>query len=370
MTTLVRGTGKDGIRPYGREHTRQVIRLYRRMFLEDRPVEPTRRAALDDFFSRSIFEDPWRHDDLPSFVYQTSDGDVTAFLGVLPRDMSFDGAPIRVAVASAFMVDPSSRPAGIALMRTLMNGPQDLTMTDGATEQTRRILERLGYRSFPSMSMNWFRVFRPSQLLLSRYTRSGTPARRAIARIGRPVCSLVDRPLAGLRELGMAVEDPGKTRSRPLDDAELLDLIDEVSRTRRLRPRYDAGSLGLVLDSWRQATHRGTFTQALVEGPAGEPLGWYLGHVQLDGTSEIIQIGAHDGSDEIVFGRMLVDCERRGSALAQGRSETRLLRPAIANGCFFRPAAWTLVHSRNEAIVDAFEAEDVFLSGLENERPW
>ena len=148
------------------------------MFLHGQPVEPERRAAIDDFFTRSIFEDPWQHDDLPSFVYETAEGDVTGFIGVLPRDMSFDGTPIRVAVATAFMVDPSSRPASIALLRHLVRGPQDMTLTDGATDHTRRILERLGFRSYPSMSMGWFRVFRPSQLLLSRYTRSATPMRR------------------------------------------------------------------------------------------------------------------------------------------------------------------------------------------------
>ena len=147
---------------------------------------------------------------------QAADGDVTGFIGVLPREMCFDDAPIRVAVATAFMVDPASRPAGIALLRHLLRGPQDLTLTDGATEQTRRILERLGFRSFPSMSMNWFRVFRPSQLLLSRYTRSATPARRVIARVARPVCTVVDRPIAGLSELGMSVDRPARGAEPPL----------------------------------------------------------------------------------------------------------------------------------------------------------
>jgi hypothetical protein len=218
--------------------------------------------------------------------------------------------------------------------------------------------------------MNWFRVFRPTQLLLSRYTRTATPARAAIARFGRPVCTLADRPIAGLRELGMTVANPGRARSRTLDDAALLDLIAEASGTRRLRPRYDLQSLGQVLDTWRHAKHRGAFVQMAVESADGEPLGWYLGHVQRDGTSEIIQIGAYGGAEETVLGRMLFDCMRGGSALVQGRSETRLLRPALVNQCFFRPAAWMLVHSRNEEIMNAFRSEDVFLSGLENERPW
>ena len=65
------------------------------MFLHEQPIEPERRAAIDDFFTRSIFEDPWEHGDQPSLVYETAEGEVTGFIGVLPRDMSFDGAPIR-----------------------------------------------------------------------------------------------------------------------------------------------------------------------------------------------------------------------------------------------------------------------------------
>jgi hypothetical protein len=362
--------GREGIRTYGPEHTQQVIRLYHRMFLADRPIADDRRAAIEHFFTRAVFEDPWQHDELTSFVYQTGDGDVTGFLGVLPRDMCFDGVRIRVAVASAFMVDPSSRPASIALMRHLVRGPQDLTLTDGATEQTRRILERLGFRSYPSMSMNWFRVFRPTQLLLSRYTRTTTPTRRALARIGRPVCTLADRPIAALRELGMAVEDPGRVRSRRLDDTELLDLVTETSAARRIRPQYDPRSLGRVLDLWRRATHRGEFVQTLVESADGKPLGWYLGHVKPADTSEIVQIGAHEGSEELVFARMLFDSKQTGTALVQGRMESRLLRPALANECFFRPAAWMLVHAKDPAILDTFTSEDVFVSGLENEYPW
>jgi hypothetical protein len=340
------------------------------MFFHGRPVEPERRAAIDDFFTRSIFEDPWQHNDLPSLVYVTAEGEVTGFIGVLPRDMYFDGATIRIAVATAFMVDPSSRPASVALLRHLLRGPQDMTMGDGATDQVRRILERLGFRSYPTMSLAWFRVFKPSQLVLSRYTRSARPTMRRVARLGRPATRLVDRPMRGVRELKMSVPDPAPVRSRPLADGELLDLITEASRARRLRPCYDQRSLTRVLDVWRRATHRGEFSEMAVEGADGRTLGWYLGHVQPDGTSEIIQVGTRKGSEEIVFGCMLHDCMSRGSALVQGRADSALLRPAIANECFFRPTAWMLAHSRNTAIFDAFASEDIFLSPLENERPW
>jgi hypothetical protein len=206
--------------------------------------------------------------------------------------------------------------------------------------------------------------------VLSRYTRAATPMRRTIARVGRPLCTVVDRPMGAVRELRTSVADPAPVRSRPLPTSELLELIAEVSRPRRLRPRYDERSLGRVLDVWRRARHRGSFTQRVVESADGMPLGWYIGHIQRDGTSEIVQIGARDGSEVPVFGCMLFDCKSRGSALVQGRADTTLLRPAIANDCFFRPTAWMLAHARDAEIHDALAREDVFLSALENERPW
>ena len=66
---------KEGIRPYGPEHARQVI-ASAQSHVPERPADRDRkrRAAIDDFFSRSIFEDPWRHDDLPSLVYKPPTG--------------------------------------------------------------------------------------------------------------------------------------------------------------------------------------------------------------------------------------------------------------------------------------------------------
>ena len=67
---------------------------------------------------------------------------------------------------------------------------------------------------------------------------------------------------------------------------------------------------------------------------------------------------------------MLFDCMTRGSAVVQGRADSALLRPALANDCLFWPSAWMLVHARNQDLFDAFASEDMFLSPLENERPW
>ena len=360
----------QGIRAYTPQDAGQVVSLYKKMFLGGVPIETRKRRFLDGFFSRWMFEDPWRSEDLPSLVYESSDGALTGFLGVVPRELSFDDRRIRVAIAAAFMVDPGSRPAGIALLSHLVRGPQDLTLTEGATEHTRRILERIGFRAYPSMSVNWFRAVRPSLAALTHFTRSRTPSRKLLAGVGRPVCRLIDNVAASVPDLGTLVEPPRGVRSRPLSTAELLECIWSVSQSRRIRPTYDASSLEWVLELRRRAEHRGRFEQVAVVDDDGGLLGWYLCHLQRDGTSEVIQMGVLDDAMELVFARALYDCTRRGSALVQGRLEMSYLKEALINGCLFRPAPWMLARSANPAILDAIQAEEIFLSSLENELPW
>jgi hypothetical protein len=360
----------EGIRPYTPEDSDRVVHLYRRMFLGGLPIEDRKRAFVEGFFSRWLFEDPWRRDDLPSLVYESPDGEVTGFLGIIPRQLHFGGALIDAAIATAFMVDPSSRPAAIALLSKLLSGPQDLTLTDGASDQTRRILDRMGFQTHPSMSVNWFRVFRPSNAVLSRFTRSATPAGRLLAAAARPVCDLIDRGAARVSELGTTVGPPADVRSRPLATTELLHCIESATRHHSIRPAYDERSLRWVLDLRARATHRGSFRSAAVENVRGDVLGWYLCHLQRDGTSEIIQIGSLGGAMEPILGRALYDCMAGGSALVQGRLEMTFLKDALVNDCLFRPAAWILTHSRDPAITAAFASGDVYVSGLEIEQPW
>jgi hypothetical protein len=107
-----------------------------------------------------------------------------------------------------------------------------------------------------------------------------------------------------------------------------------------------------------------------VEDRSGDLLGWYLCCLQRDGTSEVVQIGAVDGAMDRVLGRAISDAWRGGSAMVQGRLEPALLEAALVNRCWLRPAPWTVVHTREPRILEAMDADDVFLSALENEQPW
>jgi hypothetical protein len=360
----------EGIRPYTPDDADQAIRLYQRMFLDDRTPEPNKREFLDWFFSKGVLQSPWRRDGPSSLVYENTEGLVAGFLGVIPRELYFRGRRIRVAIANNFMVDPAFRPASIALMRSLLSGSQDLTIPDGATYTTRLILERLGFRVYPSMSVNWVRVFRRSLAVLAHLTRAATPYRRLLAKAARPIGQLIDNSAGRIPALETAVEGPTGVRSRPLDVSELLDCIEAVSRSCEIRPAYDEGSLQRVLNLYERARYRGRLVRVAVVDDQGGLLGWYLCLLMKGGISEIIQIGAFEGRMEVVLKRALYDCMRWGVALVFGRLEMTYLEEALVNECVFRPGPWMLAHARDTAITDALDSGEIFLSGLEQKLPW
>lgn len=367
--STARAATARGIRPYGPGDARAVIALHRRRFLRGRPVSPETAEFVERFFTRTLLERPADGTDCPSLVFRTDAGEVAGFLGVLDRTMTFDGDPVRVAVATAFMVERGAAGASIALLRQLLRGPQDVTLTDGATDQTRRILEPLRFRSVPVMSANWFRVLRPTELLVDRFARTATRTRTLAAGAARPVGRALDGRARRVDRLA-APTRPGGLRSRPLDPAGLADLIAAQAAGRRLRPAYDGTDLARVIDLRRGARHRGEFVMRVVERADGSPLGWYLAHVRPGGTSEVVQLGGEEGALDTVLATAIADCDERGSALVQGRLDAQLLRAVRVNECYTRPAPWMLVHSRRPEIVDAFAAGDVWCSPLENEVPW
>src|SRR5262249_1952805 len=108
---------------------------------------------------------PWYDETIPSLVYQDNNERIVGFLGVIPRRMSLNGQPVRIAVTNSFMVEPGSRStlAAVQLLRELFSGPQDLSMTDAANDSSRKIWERLGGTVVFSYSIRWTRPLRPSR---------------------------------------------------------------------------------------------------------------------------------------------------------------------------------------------------------------
>jgi len=333
-------------------------------------VYPERRwrsqAAYEACLRETLFDNPWREPELPSWVAE-EDGRITGFYGVVPRRMHLRGRPLRVAMGCQFFVDRDQRHSltALQLVKACISGPQDLTVTDGADEKSRRMWIGLGGTAPLHYSLYWTRPLRPARYVLSLLHGRGVVA-GPLTFAARPLAALADALAARLhpkrfrfhREETELMEDA-------LDPATMVAHLPEVLRGSTLQPVYDARSLAWLLEQTARKTHFGRLRARAVRDRE-RLLGWYLYHLQAGGVSEVVQIAARDGAFDRVLLRLLADAWRHGAAALRGRVDPRYVQELSHRHCWSRwDGPWTLVHSRHADVMAAIQQGDAFLSRLE-----
>jgi hypothetical protein len=318
------------IRPYRRADAPALIKLHERALLDGVPVTPDVSRFLRSFYESVLLDNPWAAADLPSLVYEGADGSVAAFVGVLPRPMSYRGRTVRAALITRVMADPGSPEGGIgvaALFRHALRGPQDLSLADVVNEPGRRLWEASKGVVVTAGSLWW---------------QCPTPAPT-----GEPV------------------------RGHDLEVGELLDAISSAGRRYALGPVYDEASLSWLLDHLQAATHRGTLHRRAVEGAGGTRIGWYVGYTNPEGFNGVQQLGVEpgvDGAAEAVLGDLLGLAARAGGAsITGGRLDLATAGALPAHGGSLRLGPWTYAHSRDRDLLLALTAGQAFLTRLEGE---
>src|SRR6476620_11403890 len=146
----------------------RVAGLHRTVFKASEHADVVTLDAYHEYFTRVFLNSPLHDSRLPSLVYE--DGDrVVGFLGVVPRRMLMRGRRFQAAISSQFVVDPAARAGLVAmrLARTFLEGPQDLSISDEASDLARKIWEGLGGMTALLRSLHWTRPLRPATLAVS-----------------------------------------------------------------------------------------------------------------------------------------------------------------------------------------------------------
>jgi hypothetical protein len=341
-----------------------VVALFARVHPEHRWSSTTECGA---YFRATLFDNPWCDPEVPSWVAE--DGDrITGLYAVLPRRMLWRGRPIRVAVGCQFMVDPDRRHSLTALQmaQACIAGAQDLTLTDVASDQARRMWTSVGGTAALLCSLHWTRPLRPARYALA-LAQERTVLPRSVAQAARPVAAVVDALVARVHP--NRFHDAGDdVADEALDAATMLADLPAVIDGSALRPLYDAGSLGWLLDQVSRKTCYGKLHARVVRDHKSRIIGWYLCYVRAGAASEVIQIAARRDAYDRVLRRLLVDAWRLGATAVRGRVDPRFAKELSDRHCWCRwDGAWTLAHSRDPAIVAAIQQGDAFFSRLEGE---
>ncbi len=341
----------------------QVAQLWQRVFRHTAAAPP---RSLLAYMQEVFFQNPWRDDELASLVCVSRDGTLAGFLGVLPRTMLFRGQPIRAAVSTQWMVNPDPRFAlvGVELMRRFFDGPQDLSLTDGANDISARLWEGLGGQTALLYSMDWLRVLRPARWatgVLSQ--RKGLRLLRAM----HPLCRLADA-VAGRLPLGPWRTRPAAGLREEATVPAILNCWNGLSPRPALCPAYDPESIAWLLRMAAAKTVHGQLRRVLVRTEKGRAVGWFLYYLQPGGISRLVQLVADAGTAGQVLDHLFVDARAAGAAAVSGRLDPAHVQELSNHHCTFAcKSRGVLVHSRHAELLHAIHRGDSFLSRLDGE---
>jgi len=356
-------TGAFGLRPFTEADIPAVVGLASTVFADNAWPSPNDCAAhVRDVF----FANPWRDDELPSWVAEDGRG-VSGFCGVVPRRMAFRGREIRVAVSTAFMVHPRARSnlTALALAQKVLTGAQDLTLTDGATPDACLLWRRVGGAVPPLYNLHWIQALRPASCALTLLTQRSRAVR--VASLGiRPFADLADALWTRARRNGARREELDLI-DRPLSGADVAEHVAAVAAGHELVPLYDGGSLDWLLERLAMDPRNGTLrARAVLRG--NKLVGWYIYYACPGGLGEVVQVAARDSAHDALWARLLQDASRQRVAALRGRLQPETTESMACRRSWLRLGGpHLLVHSRHREITNAIQRGSAFLSRLDGE---
>ena len=331
-------------------------------------------ALLADFLRQTLLESPWVDYEIPSLV-ATDGSEIVGFIGSNVRRMHFDGRPVRMACSAHLLAHPRVRAqaVGARLLHTFLDGRQDLTITDGATEPMRKMWEGLGGTTVHASCLSFVQALKPGRLGIHRLERSGRLKPLGFAL--RPVARAVDR--AASRFVSPDEPPDAETTSEPLTPESLVEQLPALAADVRLVPAYDAGYLtwlfGALDDSarreplWPRRVERGRLWAELVHGRGGVA-GWYVCQLQEGGFCRVLQFAAPEKKAAVVLGRLRRCALEHGAAGIYGRLEPRLVGPLSEQRTLLHLGPGRLlVTARDNAIVNAIVRGDALLTRMDGE---
>lgn len=354
----------DNIRPCLPQDLPGVADLFRKTFRCSQQPAP---ESLRTYFRDLYFHHPWQDERCCSLVYETREGQIGGFIGALPMRLRLDGQCLLAAVAGKFMIDSTvANPmAGARLLRSLLQGGQDLTISDTANETSRRMWEAAGGTTCFSQSLLWVRPLRPTRLALAMLAHKpmGDPLRFVLkcpAAVADRLAAMTLRRLVPPPCCGYVDAD--------LSMPELLRAIRDAGQSYALRPDYDQQGLEWLIAQASQVHGFGPLHRRAVRDAAGRLVGWYMYYGCSGGVARVLQLGAAPHAHAPVIDSLLHHAWRLGASAVEARISTASV-PILyeRGGLVLQRRPFVVAHARSAAVIAALQRGDAFFSRLEGE---
>ena len=355
------------VRPFSDADIPAVARLHETVFNTSARAESAGHDGYHAYFRDVFLRGPSRDPSLPSLVYQETTGGIAGFLGVVPRRLTMNQRQFQAVISSQFVVDPGSRVAlvAVALVKAFLEGPQDLSISDEATDTSRRIWEALGGTTALLHSLHWTRPLRPARFALS-LMRERSPL-RALAAAAGPFALAFDAVATRVPQSHLYQMKPGVSAVDDLTEHTVLAYEPTFVRTGALRVEYDEPTLRWVMKRARHRRATDDFRSAVIRNDH-RIIGWYLFHLDRAGIAHVLQIAADPAGIGDVLDHLFYQAAQQGAVAVQGRLDPRFLQVLSDKYCVMhRRGPWFLLKARHAELLRSFECGDAVFSRLDGE---
>ncbi|MCW5715712.1 MAG: hypothetical protein KIT43_14465 [Bauldia sp.] len=348
------------IRTFGPDDVPAVAAMFQRTF-RDRAVPAP--ASLAQHIGDVFLRHPWYDPEVASRVHVSDAGVVNGFIGILPLPLVVGERRLRSGMAGSLMVeDPSKDPlAGARLLRSFLNGPQDISLSETANLLSQRMWERLGGTTVTGLSLDWMRVFRPAGLAID--VASG---RIRAARLGRPVAAMCDSLARRAGGGFFRATAPDGVEGREVDEAGLMAALDTIPPSTGVRPDWTAEVLQWVLRTAEVKEQRGPFHRRVMTA-RGTTIGAAVFYGEPKSLAWVLHVTARPGAEAKVMEELLAYADVTGFAGMRGRVTPALHETLLRQKAFFFRRGAFVAHSRDPALVTALADPAAVVTGLAGE---
>ncbi|KQZ82896.1 hypothetical protein ASD64_08145 [Mesorhizobium sp. Root157] len=358
------------IRPIEAADIPAIAALFQRVLRKKSSPAPD---TLADYMRRFYLEAPGCDEGIASLVHLDDAGRISGFVGVHAMPMTFNGRKLRAAICGSLMVeDRDNDPmAGARLLKSFLDGPQDLSFSETANDVATQLWTRLRGVVLPQYSLDWVRVIRPLGFTLGVAT-----GRVGIAQMLSPLANVIDglwrrrvRPGAG----SWAAVSAGRSGQKALrvveiGSAEFAGLFEPLTDQFALRPDWEQSRLDWILADAMLKPDLGDLVFASITSPSGALVGAFAYYAKPGRIGRVLQVLARPGQAGHAIDCLVDHAAARGLCGLRGRTQAALMEAMLRRRIVFVPVASTVVHSRDTELLRAMTASQAFLNGVAGEQ--
>lgn len=356
------------VRPLVEADLSAVADLFHRILLRGAGSAP---AELASYLGKRFL-----HDDTGAIavsnVYQRADGRIIGFMGAMPMPMVVNGRQTQAAVASSLMVEGHETDplAGARLMRNFLAGPQEISLSETASDISMAMWRNLRCTVLPAYSLDWIRVIRPVGFAVD-IAAAKRVWLRPLTLLAGPLDAQLRRPVAG-KDRRWSNVPPTEVPAGPYvesdaDDEALVRLLPDFVERHVIRPLWDPAMLREMLREAADKPDFGPLHRRIVSLKNGMPVGAYLYNGQPGRTARVLQLAALPNHLGRVLDGAVVHAGQHGMVAIRGRVQPWLLDQMLGRRIAFTHVTSTVVQARDPAVLQAFMEGKAFINGLAGE---